>query len=52
MSILHYVKSVRVWSYSGPHFPAFVLNTDQNNSEHGHFLRSGNVTETLSKFYT
>ena len=25
----HYVKSVRIWSYSGPHFPAFGLNTDR-----------------------
>ena len=52
----HCVKSVRVRSYSGPHFPAFVLNTeryrvspysvqmceiaDQNKSEYGHFSRS------------
>ena len=48
------VKSVRIWSYSGPYFPAFGLNTergaecgvrmrentDQNNSEYGHSLRS------------
>ena len=34
------MKSVRIWSYSGPCFPAFGLNTDQNNSEYGHFLRS------------
>ena len=27
-------------SYSGLCFPAFELNTDQNNSEYGHFLRS------------
>ena len=38
-----YVKSVRVRSYSGPYFPAFGLNAEQNNSEHGHFLRSGKV---------
>ena len=25
----HYVKSIRIWSYSGPHFPAFGLNTDR-----------------------
>ena len=43
----HCVKSVLIRSYSGPHFPAFGLNTvrmgenaDQNNSEYGHFLRS------------
>ena len=34
------VKSVLVRSYSGPYFPAFGLNADQNNSEQGHFLRS------------
>ena len=46
----YYVKSVHIRSYSGPHFPAFELNTerdmaqmpenaDQNNSEYGKFLR-------------
>ena len=25
----HYVKSVRIWSYSGPHFPALGLNTER-----------------------
>ena len=34
----HCVKSVHIRSYSGPYFPAFGLNTDQNTSEHGHFL--------------
>ena len=47
------VKSVHIWSYSVPHFPAFGLilhisphsvrmweNTDQNNSEYGLFLHS------------
>ena len=48
----HYVKIVRIRSFSGPHFPAFGLNTeryglsysvwmrentDQKNSEYGHF---------------
>ena len=36
----HCVKSVRIRSFSGPYFPAFGLNTDQNNSEYEHFLRS------------
>ena len=31
-----WVKSVRISSYSDPHFPIFGLN----NSEHGHFLYS------------
>ena len=53
-SKIYYVKSVRFWSYSSPHFPAFGLNmeryapysvriwdnADQTNSEYGHFLRS------------
>ena len=25
----HYVKSVSIWSYSGPHFPAFGLNRER-----------------------
>ena len=45
----HCVKSIRIRSYSGLHFPEFGLNldlvqmrenADQNNSEYGHFLRS------------
>ena len=52
------MKSVRIWSYSSPHFPALGLNTeirsissysgqmqentDQNNCECEHFLRSAN----------
>ena len=27
----HCVKSVRIWSYSGPYFPSFGLNTDRNS---------------------
>ena len=26
------MKGVRIWSFSGPHFPAFGLNTDQKTS--------------------
>ena len=36
----HSMKSVHIRSYSGLYFPAFGLNSDQNNSEYGHFLRS------------
>ena len=25
-SIIHWVKSVRIWSFSGPHFPVFSPN--------------------------
>ena len=41
------LKSVRIRSYSGSHFPAFGLtvrmteNADQNNYAYGHVLRSG-----------
>ena len=47
--IWHYVKGVRIWSFSGPYFPAFGVNiqsefsreyTDQKNSEKGHFSSS------------
>ena len=27
-----------IWSFACPYFPAFELNTDQRNSEYGHFL--------------
>ena len=54
------VKSVHIQSYSGPHFPAFGLNTvsaysartweniDQNNSQYGHFLRRVTERENLA----
>ena len=62
----HQNKNVRIWSYSGPHFPAFELNislsispysvrkrenTDQNNSEYGHFLRSVNKPNKNSYYH-
>ena len=43
------VKSVLIRSFSGPYFPAFGLNTDQKNSEYGHFSRSGYMA--LSQFF-
>ena len=39
LSIYQCVKIVPFRSCSGPYFPAFVLNTDQNNCEYGHFSR-------------
>ena len=39
---LHYVKSVRTGSYSGPYTVRMRENADQNNSEYGHFLHSVN----------
>ena len=38
IQVFHFVKSVRIHSSSSPYFPAFGLNTDQNNSEYRHFL--------------
>ena len=38
---IHCVKSVRIRSYSGPYSVKMRENTDQNNSEYGHFSRSG-----------
>ena len=37
---LRCIKSVRIRRFSGLYFPAFRLNTDQKNSENGHFSRS------------
>ena len=46
----HCVKSVRIRSFSGPYSPAFGMNTNQKNSEYGHFSRSGwNQTFTKVK---
>ena len=68
-NVIHCIKSVRIRSYSGPYFPAFGLNsdirsispysgrmwenTDQNNSEYGHFSRSNSfidITKSLNSF--
>ena len=40
LNINHFVKSVHIWSYSGPYSVQLRQNTDQNNSEYGHFSRS------------
>ena len=29
--LMHCVKSVRIWSFSGPYFPEFGLNTDMGS---------------------
>ena len=34
------MKRLVIWSFSGPYFPTFGLNTDKENSEYGHFSRS------------
>ena len=60
------MKRVCIPSYSGPHFPAFGLNTetpysvqmrenaDQNNFDYGHFLRGKDYDKdsVINQFYT
>ena len=52
------MKNVCIRSFSGPYFPTFGINTerysvkmrenkDQNNSQYGHFLRSGTFSDIL-----
>ena len=36
----HYVEDVQIWSFSGPYSVRMWENTDQKNSEYGHFSRS------------
>ena len=38
---IHYVKSARIGSFSGPHSVQIHENTDQKNSEYGDFSCSG-----------
>ena len=42
---MHCVKSVSIWSYSGPHLVRMQENMDQNNSEYGYFLRSDAIKD-------
>ena len=46
----HCGESIRIRSYFGQYFPAFGLNTDQNNSEYGHFLRSASFNTFQKNF--
>ena len=34
--LVHNVKSVRIWSYSGPNFPKFGLNTERYENDNFH----------------
>ena len=36
----HFMKSVRIWSFSGPYSVQMRKNTDQKNSEYRQFSRS------------
>ena len=55
---IHCVKSIRIWCFSSPYFPAFEFNTerfsvslriqsecDQKNSEYWHFSRSDKLVK-------
>ena len=44
---VHCVKSFRNRSYSGPYFPAFGLNTEQNNCEYGQFSHGSCISYPL-----
>ena len=44
-------KSVRIRSYSGPYSVRMRENTDQDNSEHGHFSRSDSQKLLLLQNY-
>ena len=66
VGLFNFLKSVSIRSYSGSHFPALDWirrdtpyfsvqirmwkNADQNNSKHGHFLRSVLATHKLSYY--
>ena len=41
----NWVKSIRIWSYSGSHSVRMSEIADQNNSEYGHFSRSVQVND-------
>ena len=42
------MKSVHIWSFSGPYFTAFGANADQKNFNYGQF--SPKVTDLLTDF--
>ena len=47
----HLVKSVRVWSYSGPHFPAFGLTIQSEYIRTEYSVRIGeNVDQNDSEY--
>ena len=50
-NLIHCVKSVRVWSFSGPYSVRMRENAVQKISEYGHFLRSDYVSEAIRFFY-
>ena len=49
---LHCVKSVRIWSFSGPHFPAFGLNTERTKYEEMRYFVSLRIQSECGKTRT
>ena len=55
----HWVKSVRIWSFSGPYFHVSLRistysvqmreKTDQKNSKYGHFSRRVYISEAYNQ---
>ena len=48
----HYVKCVRIRSYSGPYSVRMLENTDQNNFEYGQLLSSESEINRSKKLVT
>ena len=42
---IHYVESVRIWSFFGPYSVQMRENTDQKSSKYGHFSRKDIVSK-------
>ena len=45
---MHTAQNVRIQSYSGPNSVQMRENTDQNNSENGHFLHGAQHCRVFS----
>ena len=43
VEVYHCIKTVSIRSYSGPYSVRMRENTDQNDSEYGHFSRSEQI---------
>ena len=47
IEVIQNIKSVRIRSFSGPYSIWMWGNTDQKNSEYGHFSRSESLNENF-----
>ena len=48
---VHWVKSIRIWNYSGTYSVQMRQNMDQNNSEYGYFSRNGCYITNANDFF-